>query len=271
MKKCAIYINICDDNLKDYEILSLNRIIDLYCNNDNYDLLFHLPNTIDFNKLLNKYLDNNIKTKCYNDNYKNVLCYKDNELLFESVNAYNNMLSLNQNFYGNFVNYYNYMLTYQLDGYIFDNQLEYFLNKKYDYIGGYYLPVYANLIKYNEYENINTEHHLIMNSGVSLKKLSFCIESIQQNYKNFIKGIEFNNIHAYINDDDFFSMFYTTEVNTLDSIRFSLNYSGAETHYAINNFQYPFCCHAFHKSRFLQKLIENYNKEHNLDYYKYIK
>lgn len=267
--QCVICVIHHKQDLEKYEQLSLLRIIDFCCNNNLLNNLYLiLPDNINLDKFWNNYINPILNDKQI---YTNIKYWIFDKVVFSSLNAYNNMLSLNQNFYGNFINDYNYMLTYQLDGYIFDNQLEYFLNKEYDYIGGYYLPVYANLIKYNEYENINTEHHLIMNSGVSLKKLSFCIESIQQNYKNFIEGIEFNNIHAYINDDDFFSIFYTTEVNTLDSIRFSLNYSGAETHYAINNFQYPFCCHAFHKSRFLQKLIENYNKEHNLDYYKYIK
>lgn len=269
INECVICVINHKQDLQQYEQLSLLRIIDFcYTNNILHNLCLVLPNNMDINMFWSKYINPFLIDKHIDNSISYLLL---DHIAFSSLNAYNNMLSLSINFYGHFCGKYKYMLTYQLDGYIFDNQLEYFLNKQYDYIGGYYLPMYVNMMKYNEYENIDSEHHLVMNSGVSLKKISFCIDSIKENYTNCINGIEFNNVHSYINDDDFFSMFYNTEVSAVDSIKFSLNYSAAETHYAINNFQYPFCCHAFHKSKFLQKLIDNYNKEHNLDYSKYIK
>jgi hypothetical protein len=179
------------------------------------------------------------------------------------------MLMLNQNMYGDLGHSYDYVLIYQLDGYIFDDKLEYFLDKNYDYIGGYYLPMYVNQLIYNNHFNFD-EQHLCMNGGVALKKISYCINSINEHYNELIAGCEFDNIHSYLNEDEFFSLFYNVKVEAIDSIKFSLNWAGAENHWAIINFEYPFCCHGIQHSKFLMKLIEKYNKEHNLDYIKFI-
>jgi len=265
--KCVICTYVYKQELSKTEHLSLLRLIDFcYKNNILDKLLINIPKSFDFNLFFNTYISKFFKDNNINS-YINYIKYDD--ICFSSINAYNNMLLLSKNYYGDFCNDYDYMLIYQLDGYIFDNQLEYFLNKNYDFIGGYYLPLYTEFNKYNSYENIE-EKHLLMNGGVSLKNIKFCIDCISNYYNDYLKGCEFNNIHKYINEDTFFSMFYTIEVNAIDAIKFSLNWAGAETHYAINNFEYPFCCHGIDKNKFLMKLVEKYNKENNLNYSKYI-
>ena len=268
MNRCCICIHNHKQYITQIEHLSLLRIFD-FCTKNNLinDLFFVIPQSLDLNLFVSTYLvdfanDNNIELI-----YRYV---KYSDECFSSLNAYNNMLSLSANHYGDFGGNYDYMLTYQLDGYIFDNDLNYFLDKNYDYIGGYYLPMYTERTKYNHYDNIDTEHHIIMNSGVSLKNIKFCINSINEHYRKYLDGCEFNNVYSYINDDSFFSLFYNKEVNPIDSIKFSLNWAGAESHYAINNFKYPFCCHGINRSKFLMKLVENYNKENDLNYSNYI-
>ena len=266
--KCVICVYNHKQNISKSEHLSLLRIFDFCIKNNLIDnLLFIIPQSFNVDLFISTYLlkfinDNNI------DDYQ-FRYIKYSDICFSSINAYNNMLVLNVNHYGDISNY-DYILTYQLDGYIFDNELDYFLNKNYDYIGGYYLPVFSDRSKYNNYDNIDTEHHLSMNGGVSLKNIKFCIDSIKKYYNDYLNGCEFNSVHSYLNEDTFFSLFYNTEVNALDSIRFSLNWAGAESHYAINNFKYPFCCHGINKSNFLMKLVEKYNKENNLNYSNYI-
>lgn len=268
--RCCICVINHKTTLANFEQLSLLRIID-FCVQTNKldDLIFVMSksNVESFKDFCETYIN-----KFTNDKFEisynfNFIYYDD--VCFSSLNAYNNMLMLNSNFYGDYSASYDYMLVYQLDGYIFDNQLDYFLDKNYDYIGGYYLPLYTHQLKYNSFNNLG-ERRLIMNSGVSLKKLSFCINSIGENYYDLIEGCEFNNVFKYLNDDDFFSMFYNTEVSAIESIKFSLNWSGAENYWAIINFEYPFCCHGIQHSPFLMKLIEKYNKENNLDYSQYM-
>ena len=267
--RCCICVINHKTTLADFEQLSLLRIVD-FCIQTNKldDLIFVLPksNVESFKDFCDTYVNKFTNDKFgYSYNF-NFIYYDD--ICFSSLNAYNNMLMLSENFYGDYSASYDYMLVYQLDGYIFDNQLDYFLDKNYDYIGGYYLPMYCDRLAYKNFDNIN-DKHLLMNGGVSLKKISFCIDCIENNFQN-INGCDFDNIHSYMNEDAFFSMFYTTEVTALESIKFSLNWAAAESHYAINNFKYPFCCHGINKSNFLLKLVEKYNQENNLDYSQYM-
>lgn len=269
--RCCICVINYKTKLMDYEQLSLLRIID-FCIQSNRlgDLIFIMPtsNIKTFDDFCETYINKFVNDKfgiIYNFKFMH---YDDDA--FCSLNAYNNMLMLNKNFYGDFLDSYDYMLIYQLDAYIFNDQLNYFLNENYDYIGGYYLPLYVDSLKYNNFNNLSTEQHLIMNGGVSLKKISFCIDSITKHYDKLIKGCEFNNVFSYINEDTYFSMFYETKVNAIESMKFSLNWAGAENYWAIINFDYPFCCHGIQHSQFLMKLIEKYNKENNLEYSNYV-
>ena len=266
-KKCLISIILYKQEISELEHLSLLRIIDFcYKNNMPKNLMFIMPISFDFDLFFDTYIFN--YTNINNIEYFTYNWKQYDDDCFSSVNACNNRIYLNKNHYGAFINSYDYILQYQLDGYIFDNQLDYFLDKNYDYIGGYYLPMYCDRLAYKNFDNIN-DKHLLMNGGVSLKKISFCIDCIENNFQN-INGCDFDNIHSYMNEDAFFSMFYTTEVTALESIKFSLNWAAAESHYAINNFKYPFCCHGINKSNFLLKLVEKYNKENNLDYSQYM-
>ena len=95
------------------------------------------------------------------------------------------------------------------------------------------------MFSYKKYDNIDSEKHLLMNGGISLRKIKFCIETIENNYENIMQELYFDSTNSYLMEDVFFSMFYKQNVSAIDSIRFSLNYSAAETHYAINNFNYP--------------------------------
>ena len=268
--KCAICVIIYKDTLYKFEQLSLLRIID-FCIKTNRldDLTFIIPKLIadNFDEFCEKYIN-----KFIIDNYNfshNFTYISYPNICFNSVNAYNNMLMLSKNFYGDFINNYDYMLLYQLDGYIFDDHLNYFLEKEYDFIGGYYIPIYADILEYCEFDNLDN-HKILMNGGVSLKNLKFCIDIINKYYDEFINGCEFNDVFKYINEDTFFSKFCTTNISAIESMNFSLNWLGAENNWCIIDYKYPFCCHGIDKNKFLMKLIENYNKEHNLNYDKYI-
>ena len=274
--KYCICIFIYKETLDNYEKLSLLRLIDYCYTNNDIDKLIWVISKSFLNKLddfYKKYIDKFIQDKYHikeiNINY---LVYDD--IAFESLNAYNNRLMLNANFYGDFVNKYEYMLIYHLNSYIFNNNLNYFLDKNYEYIGGYFAPDYESYSIVNSkicsnIKDINNEHHLIMNGGASLRNIQYCINTLIDNY-DLIEGCDYNSIFKYFNEDEFFSLYYKTNIKAIDSIRFSLNWLGAENYWAIIDFQYPFMCHGINKNKFLMKLIEKYNKENNLDYSSYI-
>jgi len=97
--------------------------------------------------------------------YKNVVTdfkvVRINKKWFASRLDYNK-LKLSQYLYGLFPNY-TYLLTYELDAFVFTDRLEYWCSKNYDYIGApwfdAYDPVQGNILR-------------VGNSGFSLRKIA---------------------------------------------------------------------------------------------------
>lgn len=95
------------------------------------------------------------------------------ESYFQSVQGYN-QLCLNTSFYHSFINY-EYLLIYQLDAWVFKDELDYWCSKGYDYIG-------APFFDTKEY---NTNNMIgIGNGGFSLRKTRYCINFL--NSKDWI-------------------------------------------------------------------------------------
>lgn len=83
--------------------------------------------------------------------------YFDSEY-FSSVTGYNKLL-LSKSFYERFAKW-KYMLIYQLDAYVFKDELDYWCSKGYDYIGAPWLKLNGSL----DYKNSG-------NGGFSLRKI----------------------------------------------------------------------------------------------------
>ena len=93
---------------------------------------------------------------------------------FNGVEAYN-CLCFSPELYKAF-HQYKYMLIYQLDAYIFEDNLDYWCNHGYDYIGGPWLCHWSN-----EVENLN--HWEVGNGGFSLRKVETFIDLLTNNKK----------------------------------------------------------------------------------------
>lgn len=255
MNDLCILLPLYKEDLLDYERLSLNRLLD-FCKKNNYlkNLLLLIPNNFNIDSFIDKYID-----ICYlNDG----IAYKtlDNKY-FNSVVSFNNGVLLSYQFYGGF--WQKYIFTYQLDGYIFDDYFQYFIDKDYDYIGGYVMPMFSHISLLDGYDN-----NIYMNGGISLRKTEYCKNVIcNPKVQEKINGCE-HILNQYIFDEDYiYSRYYESKVLPLDSIMFSYNHTFAENAYVINNFKYPFCCHGFNKNQFLMDLINKYNEENNLKYF----
>lgn len=88
------------------------------------------------------------------------------EAYFQSIYAYNKLM-LSCGFYRRFSKY-EYMLIYQLDAYVFKDDLEYWCNKNYDYIGA---PWFTNHLSVEEGGDLWETG----NGGFSLRKISTMI------------------------------------------------------------------------------------------------
>lgn len=116
-------------------------------------------------------------------NYKNILenacCTYNflhfNEKYFKSIEAYSKLL-LKKDFYKKFDNY-KFMLIYQLDAWVFRNELEYWCQQDYDYIGAPWFEGFGNSNENSPLMKING------NGGFSLRKIPTMINLLSINYK----------------------------------------------------------------------------------------
>ena len=100
---------------------------------------------------------------------------------FVNVQSYNDFL-LQPPFYERFSKTYQWMLIYQLDAFIFSNQIEHFCDLGYDYYGAPWLssfPQYRFL--FNRWPiRINLKRFFVGNGGFSLRKLDSTITLLQR-------------------------------------------------------------------------------------------
>lgn len=120
---------------------------------------------------INVYIPDNISTKFY-EQYDQIKIIKLNSKHFESIYEYNNLIC-SLSFWKSLSNF-KYVLIYQLDCWVYIDNLEYFVNLNYDYYGSPW-PMWNNAIG---------------NGGFSLRKVNKIIEilekySYQKDYPNY--------------------------------------------------------------------------------------
>jgi hypothetical protein len=168
---------------------------------------------------------------------------------------------------------YQYILIYQLDVFVFRDELEYWCNQGYDYVG-------APWITSDEEKPIDIGLWKVGNGGLSLRKISYCMKVLNwkgpvltYRYYNKIKYLPYilgwkNNISYFrksnMNEDALFSGFLSpTYLNPhlptpVKAACFAFEKFPSYLFRMCNN-QLPFGCHAFHKyeyEEFWKKYIE---------------
>ena len=189
---------------------------------------------------------------------------------FESVHTYNELL-LGEAFYKAFIDY-EFMLIYQLDAFVFSDQLDYWCNLGYDYIGAPWLRLkgYKNVfdkaftkaknylyMRYDaKYKNgmpkIGKQiEDRVGNGGFSLRRVNKFLHSTIQ-YKPLIDHY-INLRHPWFNEDIFWSIALNRKKKniTKPGLKLALAFS-IETNphraFTINNNKLPFGCHAWEKN-----------------------
>lgn len=100
----------------------------------------------------------------------NLVCFSRH--FFSSVSGYN-LLCLSKEFYQAFKSY-EYMLIYQLDSWVFKNEIEFWCNKKYDYIGA---PLFCTKGNQGPSKIIGG----VGNGGFSLRRIDYCLGLLNRN------------------------------------------------------------------------------------------
>lgn len=208
------------------------------------------------------------------------------ETFFGSVFAYSQLL-LNRSFYQRFAQY-DYVLIYQLDGFVFKDELAYWCSKNFDYIGAPWFLHYGKGYTGNKLWKVG-------NGGVSLRKVSTILNTFDAPFPLlsswfFIKSIRLKQLipmslrtlrmlfvliftkktvesilNEYtderVNEDCFWAeAFQHTNLklhipDVLTGARFCLEKKPSYVYNLIGK-QLPFCCHAFEKFEY-----ENFWKE----------
>lgn len=167
-------------------------------------------------------------------------------------------LCLNNDFYNNYIDY-EYMLIYQLDAWVFRDELHYWIAKGYDYVGAPWVPAdyilkriieypwrqIRKLFPYNYYDIPQSiKHFSVGNGGFCLRRIPTMLDLIKDDTE-IIKGI----IKADIGEDLYISLVATkTHHLNIPDWRTALAFSWerAMKHcYRLNHHQLPFGCHSW--------------------------
>lgn len=165
MKNIVVTIPIYKEQPNEYELVSFKQCLDIL---NRYRISLVVPEGLDFS-LYDKYLINNridYSIERFSSSY------------FENINGYNRLM-LSVEFYSRFIDF-DYLLIYQLDCFVFADELEKWSNYGYDYIGAPWIYVKKNKHYF----------HGVGNGGLSLRnpkalKLYLESKSVKMNVQGF--------------------------------------------------------------------------------------
>jgi hypothetical protein len=162
---------------------------------------------------------------------------------FSNIGGYNKLM-LSGKFYYRFLQY-QYLLIYQLDAYVFKNQLNKWTSKDYDYVGAPWLI--PPPISSNKKPKVNIQHWFVNkvgNGGLSLRKVK----------THFWTALFFSPLLVFfpLNEDMFFGVlmdylnpFYRKPEAT-EALQFAFEMNPTKS-FELNNKQLPMGVHAWEK------------------------
>lgn len=245
-EQVAITIPIYKEIIDNAELNSLNQCLKVL---HKYPIIFFCPLLFDisfYEKLCEGKI--NFKTERFDNEY------------FTGTEGYNKLM-LNAGFYRRF-NHYKFILIYQLDAYVFRDEVMFWCNQNYDYIAAPLINFEKQRVEIKDskikflsrysliYKILNRLHlsdykfRHIENGGLSLRKVSTFITLLY-----FLKS---KALKWPMNEDTFYMywfniFFFIWKLPTeLSALKFSFEKHPQEC-YELNNFQLPFGCHASEK------------------------
>jgi len=216
-KDVCIVIPLYKEVLDDGEIISLKHLIKFL---GDYDKYFISPDNL------------SIKLKGF-------LNKKFNRKYFESVGSFIDLMN-SKEFYESFRNY-KYMMIYHLDCLVFSDQLLYWCNKGYDFIGA---PWYKEVLDWVKQDSVG-------NGGFCLKKIKSFLHVLD--YVNPKKVCKKDDIFWGIKVKRFFPDFRVAPPE--EAVKFAFE-TAPKFCFKKNNYQLPFGCHAWEK--YNKKFWEKY-------------
>jgi len=210
-KRCIITVPVYKENPNVFEIASIKQCVKVL--GDKFEILLFCPDELN----LSKY-----EAECNNYSFSILRCDKR---YFASQKSYSDLCETWQ-FY-DLLSDYEYMIIYQLDAWIFEDKVEYFMNMGYDYIGGVHLVSFTG----GRGENGN--------GGFCLRKPKI--------FKDVCRKTDFNKMPKGLLEDCCFTQRLKNNFN-LAPVEISRQFSFQESPekvYKMANNKLPMGCHAF--------------------------
>lgn len=184
MKQCIIVIPIYKSSPKESEIASFKQCLQIL---KTHDITIFTHKNCDLHVYMNiaDFIGKKVNVELFAADY------------FKSVVGYND-LCFSAEFYERFSDY-EYMCIYQLDAWVFRDEIDYWCRKGYDFIGAPIFYAYNNRKFTNKVCGIG-------NGGFCIRRISHCLKMINSNQKKtFIKPIPLIKLYwnYFLYDDKF--------------------------------------------------------------------
>ncbi|GAB3330335.1 hypothetical protein GCM10027299_34850 [Larkinella ripae] len=247
----CVVIPVYQKSLTDYEQIALNQCLRVL---GNYPIILLKPKSLDVSYLTTPHPS--LRIQAFDDSF------------FRDVQTYNRLM-LSEEFYQAFTDF-DYMLIYQLDAFVFKDELAEWCQKGYEYVGAPWLrdldftsrteeavfnvkKKVAILFDLKKEDGITpreiTSLNGVGNGGFSLRKIPSLLRWIQFFRK---KIANYEKIHAHQYNED---VFWGIEINRYlpllkvpdfrTAMRFSVEFYPERAIQVYNQGQLPFGCHAW--------------------------
>ena len=256
---CAIVVPVYKEVLDKYEELSFRQCLKILHKYQVFIVTHENLNLFVYDTIAKEY-DAQLRKVFFSDSY------------FCNIAGYNRLLKSKQ-FYMSFDSY-QYILIYQLDAFVFRDELEDWCKKEYDYIG-------APWIADNNGELMERKYWKVGNGGLSLRKVSYCLKVLswkgpvlKYSYYKKLKYLPYilgwkNNMRFFLksklNEDGILGGLLTPSYinpklpSPKEAALFAFENFPSYMYHMCNN-QLPFGCHAFLKfeyETFWKQFIES--------------
>lgn len=243
----AVIIPVYKTDISDEEMISLKQVSSVL---KHYPIVFIAPNGLDLS--------------IYRDIVPNCKYQYFAKKFFASINGYNSLM-LSKVFYYHFLSY-DYILIYQLDAFVFKDELKYWCDLGYDYIGSPW-KVGENIDFIESLRKSKNPYFWLINQFRDLGfdfsgNGGFSLRNTSSFYRN---SIWFNSyISSWASNEDLFWGIFVKQFNPFFKVAprsISSNFSVEKD--VIENSSIPFGCHAWEK--YNRQFIEWYIQASNIN------
>lgn len=228
----AVVIPVYQANLSDAEQMSLRQCMNVL---GNYPVIIVKPAGLDLT--------------AFQQQYPSLTFLSFDDSFFTGVDSYNRLM-VSVDFYKTF-SAYEYILIYQLDAFVFRDELKAWCAKGYDYIGAPSLhhPEYDIIpaASAQDFATALSTHRVVLNGGLSLRRIPA-----------FLRYLKIYNLFypAWKGNEDMLFCQEATRLKPMklflklpewrEALLFSFEKSPAAS-YELTNRQLPFACHAWER------------------------